>query len=752
MLEWLGLGTMNGALLWGSLFVAAPILIHLLSRRKFRVLDWAAIDFLLEADRKNRRRVRLEHLILLLLRCAAVVLISVLVARLFVRPTGLAAKAVDAPRTERFVLLDDSPSMEVRRGAKTELDEAKAGLIEFLRQTAQTHAGDTLTLFVTSQPNRPVLSGQVLSNETIDGIARAVDALPQSDRSAAYDVSLSAIEQILASPRPQLNRTLTVLTDQLARDWLPATEKEAAEKTNSDKGPLGVLRRLAERIDAVNVVNLGGEKLPNLAVADVAMREKAAIVDVPTRFEIGIRNFSDATADNATLVAAAGEMPPVRASLDPIEPGTKAVAPLTLTFREPESVRLKFELPPDALPRDNVRYAAARVQKGIPVLIVDGEPSPDFGQNESFFLERALSPPGDTTSGFLLETVSESQFEGMALEPYRAIFLANVYRISEDRAESLERWVNAGGGLVISLGDQVDASSYNGRLFSAGKGLMPLELAAPAGDEAERRWVHLSPSAANHPILSIFEGSENPFLTRCKFFRWWTGAIPKDETAAGRTRVLAAFTDPETSPAMVERKFGEGRVLLLTSSIDAEWNDWPSNESYLIAVQEAAQYMARPARDESALVVGTPIRAELDASVYAAEVQVEPPAGGSTSLQGTPSEDGRTVRLEYEDTAAAGFYKLILRRHDGAPESLLFAANLDPTEGDLRPADPTELRRRLGESKVEWLAGREYLSRTATGGQSDLWRQILILLVVTLCLEQSLAWWFGRKYDFTLQK
>ena len=67
MFDWLGLGAVNNLLLWGSALVAAPILIHLLSRRRFRTVDWAAMEFLLDAERRNRRRIRLEHLLLLLL-------------------------------------------------------------------------------------------------------------------------------------------------------------------------------------------------------------------------------------------------------------------------------------------------------------------------------------------------------------------------------------------------------------------------------------------------------------------------------------------------------------------------------------------------------------------------------------------------------------------------------------------------------------------------------------------------------------
>ena len=78
---------MLAAFVWPALFfggagaIAAPILIHFFARRRYRRIRWAATRFLLQAVRRNKRRVWLEDLILLLLRCLAVLLIALLVSR-----------------------------------------------------------------------------------------------------------------------------------------------------------------------------------------------------------------------------------------------------------------------------------------------------------------------------------------------------------------------------------------------------------------------------------------------------------------------------------------------------------------------------------------------------------------------------------------------------------------------------------------------------------------------------------------------
>jgi hypothetical protein len=67
----LAVGLMTpGFLVAGVALASIPIIIHLLNRRRFKIIRWAAMDFLLQAMRKNRRRLRFEQWLLLATRCA----------------------------------------------------------------------------------------------------------------------------------------------------------------------------------------------------------------------------------------------------------------------------------------------------------------------------------------------------------------------------------------------------------------------------------------------------------------------------------------------------------------------------------------------------------------------------------------------------------------------------------------------------------------------------------------------------------
>src|SRR5436190_6284929 len=100
--------------------VSIPVIIHLLNRRRFRVVEWAAMRFLLTAQRKNARRMRLEQLLLLLVRCLIVLMIVLAMISVtpwaeavwrWLNPAGGKGFLAGGARTHRIVVIDGSMSM-----------------------------------------------------------------------------------------------------------------------------------------------------------------------------------------------------------------------------------------------------------------------------------------------------------------------------------------------------------------------------------------------------------------------------------------------------------------------------------------------------------------------------------------------------------------------------------------------------------------------------------------------------------------
>ncbi len=742
-------GLINPMLLWGSLAVAAPIIIHLLNRRRFKLVDWAAMDFLLEADQTNRRRIRIENLLLLLLRCLAVLLIALLVSRLFVTP-GSAGVLSAAARTERIVLLDDSPSMTARLGNRNAFEAARSAVTRFVRAAADQRPGDTFTLMLTSRPTEPRVNGQYF--EQAQPLLDVIEDLQRSERPAELDRALVELANTLKSEAESgegaANRVVYVVTDLRRRDWRPAPEAE------SDRTIERLLERVADVSDGLVVVPIDEARTDNLGVVAFGPDEKTVVAGVPVRFEATVRNFGPGPASDVRVTFTAGDAPPMTRTIDRIASGESASAAFTFTFGAPGSTPVRATIDPDVMPADNERRYAARVREGVDVLIVDGDPSVEFGRSESFFLARALSPPGDAASGYKTEVITESQLASVDLDRYQLIVLANVYQVAEARRQALWRWVEQGGGLMLFLGDQVDQTVYNQQFADEGAGLLPARLVQVRGDETERTWARPTEVDDTHPVTSMFAGSGNPLLKRVKVFRWW--ASDPDAADDPNVRVLARLNDPDRSPLLVERSLGDGRVLMATTSADGDWHDWPSDPSYVVTMLELARYLSRPTAGRGNLATGQTITHPVDVSTYDSQVAVRRPGTDqATTIQAAtdrPADggliDSPLLTATFDPTDDAGFYEMQLTRHGGGTATVLFAVNVAADEGDLVAADRSQLRQRLDTDKVQLASGPAALNEGVVGGRVELWRTFAIALVVILMLEQTLAWWFGHKRSF----
>src|ERR1700709_2756477 len=116
---------LNPLLVWGTLLGVIPIIIHLLNRRRFRRVEWAPMRYLKLTIQRNRRRIQIEQLLLLLVRIALPVLLFVLLARPLVNPTGLERWFRAGGRVSHVLLVDDSLSMGYTAGGPPAFHRAR---------------------------------------------------------------------------------------------------------------------------------------------------------------------------------------------------------------------------------------------------------------------------------------------------------------------------------------------------------------------------------------------------------------------------------------------------------------------------------------------------------------------------------------------------------------------------------------------------------------------------------------------------
>lgn len=763
---------MVGPLVLGAAaaLVSLPIIIHLLNKRKFRIVDWAAIEFLLDADKRNRRRLRLENLILLLLRCLAVLLLGLMLARPFAC-SPLAARLLDAEQFERIVLLDDSLSMQMKFGNHTTFDEAKQRLTEIVRSLAENDSDDTLTLVLTSNPDQFRFNATAVTPDSIQGIVEVIDDLSASDRPANLAAALQEVERHLESQAPNVNRVVYVVSDLRRRDW-----QVEGESSDDENQPIAVLRRVSQDANGCFVVDVADQPHNNLVLAEVRP-EESLLAGVRTRFDATVTNYGESEANNVRVTFIAGDSPPQTAEIPTLAAGQSEKVSFSFTFgvpielepgvapdvtQPPTPERVRIEVTSnqpndeDRLPADSLRFFAARVQAGVPTLIVDGDPSASTYRAESAYLRYALAPPGQYLSGVLVKVVTDTELESETLSNYQVVFLCNVFRLSQPRIDALTEWVSQGGGLVIMPGDQVDEEDFNERLFKNGTGLSPVRLEGIHGDETEESWVNIQVAATNHPVFHNFEGQNNPLLDAVKIFRWWSVATAEGEAAQDVT-VSMRLSDVDESIALAEKPFGKGRVVATSMPGDRDWSTWAELPSFIPAMGELVHYLAGRQDSGSNLIVGEPIRQPLDLTLYQMDAIVRPPAGDGLSddppsnVQATRGDEsltdaGDTVWwLDFPGTDRRGFYEMQLTRNDAGIEGHLFAANVEPAEGDLRRIEPPELREELDGANVVIVSGPSAANQVVRGANQDMWKYVLGALVGVLCCEQLLGWLFGRR-------
>ncbi len=741
-------------ILWTGLAAATvPVVIHLLNRRRYRRVPWAAMQFLLESVRRNRRRLRLEELLLLAVRTLIVLLLAVGLARF----TGCGAMRMlpggDAGQAAVFVL-DDSYSLGQRVADQSVFALARGDLAD---QVARMTQADRATLLVTSRPEAPV--GQVDVNTDPNALAQRVREIPLSSRRARLASALSAAGELLADQSG--TRRVFLLSDIRKADLVdPAAAGQLAD----------AYQKLVEVGAELIVIDYGRPPSANLTLQSVQLVERFAVAGMPARIQLTIANQGPRPATNVEIrlsarYAGAADGEPVALPvqmIDEIPPGDSRQAEIRILPPQAGSAVLSARLAADELPGDNEAHLAIEVRPAIHALVVDGRKALEPRDSESYFLASVIDPYDDGRFGTTCEVVPTDSLDDVDFGDYDLVFLTAVREFplqpgsdgaSYPSLTRLEEYVRDGGGLVIFTGPQINLGFYNGPLFAEGSGLCPFRLAPPAGDPRGRdRFVRLDPkSIAADSVMGVFAGEGAVFTRLIRFY----GFHPADESVAlsadgevSPPRVIARFTDPAGSPAAVTRQLGRGTVIFFPTSASTAWTDWPIGRIGTFAGVMHALF-PRAARAQARLLtgaVGEPIAYVPPRAWFDATVLLQTPQYPAEPRVPLVADDEVAHLLRYQNPRVAGTYEMAFELPDGTKSRVFFARNVDPAEGDLAMASRTDLATALGSDTFRYT--RRSADSTATlasaGEQKEYWKWAIGAVLALLAIETWLAQRFGH--------
>ncbi|MEM7785811.1 MAG: hypothetical protein AAF623_20860, partial [Planctomycetota bacterium] len=403
----------------------------------------------------------------------------------------------------------------------------------------------------------------------------------------------------------------------------------------------------------------------------------------------------------------------------------------------------------DQLLDDSTALYAARVLDGISVLLVDGDPSSTLERSETHYL-RSLAVAG---TGLQMDVVTASELETVSLSDYQTIFLCNVDEASPDRVRSLQQWIEDGGSLVLMPGNRVRAERFNETFYQDGSGISPLGLNAISGDPTMSQWVNFEIDPQIHPALRVIVDSDASSLSNVDVFSWWTSSL--DSRAIGKTvSVPLRLSDENNSPAMVDRALGNGHVIVFTIPGDGDWTMWPSSPTFPPVMIDLIDYLVGVSGTDSSVELGGQIKYPVDISAFQNRVGLRDPDNekmesiarlpDGTQDQGEGS-DSVIYEVAFESIDHRGFYELELTRHSGEKSNVLFAANLDSRESQLKRLSKSETQGDFFDDKVKFITPEGLAEQTVDGGNTEIWPQILILLFLALVAEQFLGWFWGRR-------
>jgi len=741
-----GFSFLDPIFLWSVAAVAIPVLIHLYYRQRYRRVKFSTVRFLRAASSRARRSLRLEELLLLFLRAMLLLLLGLALAGPVWKFTR-AALLGGGGNTHAALFLDNSYSMGRLRNNRPLLVPAQ----EAARTVLDTlHAGDQAAVLVANDRVGVWNRKEGKWEWGKEGIGAAVFCPERAVWQAAVKAATVSWRPTdlgqalrdgyaLLKPIKTANKELYLFSDMQAVGW---------QSLLSHK-----LRPEVDREVTVFLVNVGPRRHDNLAVVEVEVVEGSPVIHRDLALRATFRNFGPATQGVATLVL---DGKAIRERIVPLPANGAAAATFVTRFALPGLHSGYVQLGPDALAADDRYWFAVRIKPLLPVLLVDGTHGGSALLSSVFYAKTALNPrparPFHEAARIAPEAAGVGALMPSNLQERAAVLLANVRDLPEAAVAHLERYVREGGQVFFALGYQIDPEFYNQSLYRAG--LLPAAL-GPVLDHPPDAPLSLGDLDVSHPLFRSFEAQYLDRLASTQFYRTVTLEMeaPKSEnrkseienrgaeplTPGSRTsnpeqvRVLARFSDGR--PALVEKAYGRGRVLLFASALTADWNDFPLHGTYLPFLHQLVYFLSQ--RDDS-----------LGRQRVGETVLLPADQGPATIQQATSDPTLRTGTRgsQAESDFAPGVYRV---RFDAASrrEPNFFTVNLDRTESDLTPLSVRELKKRLPEATLVYVSDLEKLPKTIEAARHGVQLQdrFLYAALALALLECLLANWFTRR-------
>jgi len=722
------------ALLAGMALVGIPVLIHLINMLRHRRVQWAAMEFLLQSQKKNRTWIMMKQLLLLLLRMLAVATVVLIVARPMLQ--NRFGEFFGGSQTHHIMLLDDSFSMSDRSNGGSAFDDGARVVRQLGTKLSRNRQLQKFTLVrfsrcgaVAGKPAEADLQSEPVDTDFPTRLGKVLDAddFTVSQTAAGPIPAIENIEQLLGDPGSE-NRIVYILTDFRRRQWDEAEDLQAK------------LAKLDEADVEIRLINCTNSISPNLAITSLAPVEGIRAAGVPLQMEVAVKNFGTAPARNVSVLLQEDGKARPAVMISEVAPGEEFSKRFSVRFSTPGNHRVTAALEGDAIAADNKRFFSIDLPPVVTALLIDGDPQ----QEDARRLNMVLSSGGTVRTG-IQPRIESPVFLGLnPLDNYQAIFLLNVDRLDRLAIEALEKYIAAGGGVGVFLGPRSRGKFITDECYREGKGFFPVPLAAPEELLVDRLQKVADIEVADHPIFRYLSGQRNNYLSEINVQQYF--AVADDWRPSPESNVSVIANLRNGAPLALENKFGKGRVLTFLTTAAPAWNNWSrGNPSFPVVILEMQTFLAQRQTEDVSRQVGQPLELRLDQTVYGPRINFSKPneADSPTAPVDAVADDQGMLESSLVDTDLSGMYSAKLALSAGGTETRHYAFNVDAEEGDTAALDGPKLATRLRGIDYQYEQASDFVFDENELAGYDLSEALLYLLIIMLVGEQILAYSAG---------
>jgi hypothetical protein len=719
---------LNPFLLFGLAAAAIPVILHLLNLRKLKTIDFSTLTFLRELQQSRIRRLKLRQILLLIVRTLMVVFIVLAFARPAMKgslPAGFGGNASSSVA----IVIDDSYSMMAADGAGERYAQARSAAGSIISLLKDGDAAWLVRLSdlpaVTVDP--PTHDFRTL-RELIDRSRPSYVRRPLGDGVAA---ALRLMEESKG-----VNREMYLVGDFQATSLEGGgngTVPAVGSTTGFPAGSPGAGAKVDPRV-RLFLVDIGEKDLPNTAVDSVAVVSRIFEKNRPVEISAQVRNYGPDALKDAVVSLFDGATRVAQTNVT-IAAGGTATAALTYVPRKSGIVGGSVGLEADQLDPDNRGFFTFTVPERIRVLVARGS------ESDVKFLIPALraGSAGEGESSMEITQVPAAGLGRASVRDYDVVVLCGVPSFDQSTADRIRNFVDAGGGLVLFPGDELDPANYNQRLL--GPMNLPAIRGIEGGDGAETG-LYYREIDFDHPLFAtIFEKD-----ARTSDVRRLSPRIAKSVQLRPTPRSRSVITLSNGAGFFIEQAVGSGRAALFSCAPLLSWSEFPMKGLFAPLVYRTVVYLASGPGRSGQYAVGS-----------GAEITLRAAGGGGTGAGNAetryslrlpdgveefivPVPSGSGLQFNYPLLTLPGHYRLTA----GDTVLAILPANLPAREADLAKADPEAVDRFLAdrgfdESQVRRLPPGDGLPARITEARygMELWKYCVGLVLLLALVEMA---------------